>query len=168
MPRKVASVSDMAGELLACLCAQLAGTPAGPVCWCCVRHADTVPTADACACECDLPGGAHANGEAWVRVQQVVGTPVANRECERGRYMVTFELGSRRCVTTDSDLTCQELSDEAAWLAADGAAARRAVRCCPVLADRTLGQVLQVPTGPLGGCAGWVTTVAVQVSECAC
>jgi hypothetical protein len=159
----------LAQQLLACLTAELAAAPAGPVCVAALRHSATVAPADACMCECvDGAGQPAGQGEAWVRVVSAT-MPGLDRQrgCPRPEWQVTYELGSRRCVTTLDGAgrppTAAEADADAVSLAGDAAAHRRVLGCCPGLDERVQAALAQLPAGPTGGCAGWVTRLTVGV-----
>jgi hypothetical protein len=156
-------------QLLTCLTTELAAAPAGPVCTAALRHSAVVAPADECACECtDDTGAVVGQGEAWVRI--VSATMAAldrQRGCPRPQWQVTYELGSRRCVTaldaSGRPPTTAEASADAVRLAGDAAAHRRTLACCPALDERVQAALSQLPAGPAGGCAGWVTRLTVGV-----
>lgn len=158
----------MAGELLGCFCERLAATPSGPVCACYLAHEASVVPGDVwCGCDC-----ASGQGQAWVRLMQAVLAAPAPRPgpCSHGRLNVTFELGSRRCVTVINEGGAPPdpvvLAADAERLAADAHAARQVVRCC---VEGPLLGFTQSPIGPMGGCAGWTTQLTVgPISECGC
>lgn len=167
-------VGALAARLLDCLCAQLALSPGGPVCACCLSHSGVGAPADECDCPCP-DGESVGQGQAWVRVAAVVATPTVNRGsgCTHGRWSPTYELGSRRCVSVVDGAgnapSCQTRTDEAVLLAGDAAAHRAVVRCCEALKDIDITVVNQLPDGPAGGCAGWLTLVTVgPLRECGC
>ncbi|MBP2703524.1 hypothetical protein JOL79_06890 [Microbispora sp. RL4-1S] len=163
----------LAEALLACLCAELDDTVAGPVCVCCL--APGPEPADCCTC----PGG---EGRAWVRVTRIFPTSARfplpavdpGRCATDGSYAVELELGVYRCVATiDDDGTppsCDQRTADAVKLLDDAAAMRRAVSCCFPRTELGRGRAVVVgewrPIAPEGGCAGGALLVTVESGDC--
>lgn len=164
----------IAEELLACLCSSLEGTLGGPPCRCCIYPGADVPM-DACG----TSGG--RNGQAAVRIGSITPTTsfpnggVTPSRCQNLTWSLELELVVYRCVSTVDDNgdapSCDALRYDAAMLADDAAAMRRAVMCCLGDADDpcNMGTVIPGTYNPVpiqGGCGGGTMTVQIARTDC--
>lgn len=178
MPDEVPLIDQVAWpiaeELLACLCSELESTLGGPPCRCCIYPGADVPM-DACGTD----GG--RNGQAAVRIGSMTPTTswpnlvVTGGPCDSITWAVEYELVVYRCVSTVDDNanapSCDALRYDAAMLADDAAAMRRAVMCC--LGDPedpcSMGLVQPGAYNPVpiqGGCGGGSMTVTIARADC--
>ena len=161
-------VTPIAQALVACLCAELATTIAGPACQCCLRPGWPLPPMDNC-CNCG-----DGQGQASVQVgpiyptlkfpQRGVGSTL--NPCSEFVWAVELAVVVYRCVSCPDETSfpsCDELTLDARKLLSDAAAMRRAVMCCDWRDDRAIvpGDWRQI--GPAGCCAGGVMTVTVDL-----
>lgn len=165
-------IAEVAEDLYACVCAQVA-LLADPPNRCCLLAGATFELGvaineDMCRC-----------GTAWVRVASVapsVTFPSVQEEprnCRPPMYAVTLEMGVARCppIGTTQDLpTCPDWLAYSRKVLDDAAALRKAVFCCfgPMLSSRGLKYVLGAwePFGPEGLCGGGIQSVTVPVMAC--
>lgn len=148
-----------------CLCAQLAGSVAGPVCRCMVVHNTGIPVMDGCDCTCEPAG----HGDGWVRLVRLepeIGLNLATPQACPTGYQAVIELGAYRCVVTPDDgeaLPERDVTDMALMLLADMNATLRVLQCCEALRDRDIGVDFWQPIGPSGGCAGGALQIRVAL-----
>jgi|SRR5688500_2246151 len=162
-------VTQIATDLLGCLCDTLAQEPYVPVCRCYLKHSENLPPMDACDCACtvgDPP--VEGNGEAWVRVVEVGPAPSSRSGCA-GLLEIQLQLGVYRCIqgVVDEDGTIPAettLTTDALDLLKDFGAMRRAVRCCDAISDYDPVIGAWRPVGPTGGCAGGTLMVTLTRS----
>lgn len=172
-------VFPIAESLLECLCSLLPQTLRGAVCSCCVYPGTEAPM-DAC-CECRLPDGTAAEGQAWIvrgEQRRIAGglQDVATGEdrCANG-WAVDFTMGVYRCAAVldaaGDAPTCDQIEENAKALASDEAALRETIICCfPLLLEELgggrylVGGINQIT--PNGGCMGTTMDVTVEFSDC--
>ncbi|MGW5819191.1 hypothetical protein [Streptomyces noursei] len=127
----------------------------------------------------DPPKLADGQGMAWVRVQQQQWVPptaarggqgqvtASGASCAGGgRWRVTFNLGTLRCVTVPKDgkpLPCEGQEKDAFVGFADAEIMRWVVTCCPAVKRLPLVAAQWNPLGPQGGCAGGVMALTVDL-----
>lgn len=166
----------LAEQLLDCLCVQLAETPGGPVCRCCL-HPGPVP-ADFC-CDCSDADGP-ANGQAGVRIVSQYPSrtfPAADTTVLFGcpgfsPWAGVLEMVVHRCVHVVDDRgrppSCEQLTLDTEIVLADAEAMRRAVLCCYADQDRAFLMNAWNPIAPSGGCAGGTMQVVVEFDRPCC
>jgi hypothetical protein len=153
-------VAPTLAALRECLGAELEHTLRGPVCRVAVRHAAGIPVGDGCGCECapDPDTGVAGQGDAWVRLVQLVPDaliPGGGSSCPAG-WSAVIELGALRCVPLSEDgsaLPAEVVEATAMEMLSDLNAMVR-VLCCSVLRDRDVTVDYYLPIGPAGNCAG--------------
>lgn len=166
-------VTPLAERLLACLCAELEKSLAGPVCQCCLRIGGKLPPMDVC-CSCE--GG---QGQASVQVVKVFpssgfpieGLNVRRLECTDWQWAARLQLVVYRCVSTVDDAgnppDCDHMAYDARKIWSDAAAMRRALACCEWAGDAAVVPEAWTPVDEQGACAGGRMTVLVELGpEC--
>lgn len=178
-------VLPYAERLVACLCAALADTVGGPPCRCSLVPGTAPPPADAC-CKC-----ATGNGQASVQITDLFAFPIgkfpqrgllAPNNCASFEWAAELTMVVYRCVsavTEDGFPSGNELAEDARKIAEDAAAMREAVLCCDWRGGapppgRLQAEQAQVaiggwkPLSPLGGCAGGMMSVLVNLGVSCC
>lgn len=165
-----------AERLLACLCAELALSPGGPVCTCCLRPGGALVPMDSCFCECD--GG---KGQASVQVLSIYPSSKFPRNsldqwdeaCEvTTTWVAELAMTVYRCVGVVDEQgnppSCERLEQDARMIQGDAAAMRRAFACCDWSNGRSKVPGPWTPVPPQGGCAGGFMTVRVDLGTLCC
>ncbi len=173
-------VLPYAERLVGCLCSQLALTPAGGTCQCCLRPGTAPPPADAC-CQCST-----GNGQASVQIGPIF--PVVEGKfpqrgivgtldnCTAYEWAVELIMVVYRCVSAADEKgypSCEELTADTIKIQNDAKAMRLAALCCDWRGADDLGDPPRMvlgewrPLNPMGGCAGGQMSVTVLLgSEC--
>lgn len=157
-----ALISPIMLSLRDCLSAELARSPAGPVCRAFLAWGQVPPSMDGCSCECTDVDGDHGQGDAWVRLVRLdpqtftSGGAATAMNCPLG-WLASIEIGYYRCTPLSEDggaLPAQEATDSALTMAGDMAALLRVLSCCQALDERQPAVDGFTPLGGIGGCAG--------------
>ena len=141
-----------------------------PVCRLPITFHQSLPAADACDCFCDDGG----QGQGWVRWVQTEpaqsGANVMGSPCADGLVDITVEAGVYRCwpVPQTGPLSQQEEETAALGMLRDAMALRKALQCCPTLANEQWELVREEPTGPQGGCIGVTIQARFLRFDCGC
>lgn len=168
-----AVINNLAGDLLACLCAALAPNP-NPPRYCCLRGGDevaqdiTARSGDEC---CEGLGYVKVNG-----IYPSTNFPEPDTEALTcvPAWAVELEMGVFRCAPgqVGTLVPCETWTSTAQQLMHDAQAMRRAFCCLVDGLPAGTGVLPQgwVPLGPQGGCTGGTMTVLVQVAldSCVC
>lgn len=165
-------ITPLAEALLACLEAEISVVD-NPPAVVCLRPGDRVePLLSTVGDEC-------CAGLAWVRVASFY--PSANfpdqdtavSKCGTSRWAAVLEMGAVRCspIPDKSSIPdCDEWTAVTRAILADGAAMRRALRCCFATATTSRQHVPGAwqPLAVEGGCVGGTMTVTVAANGLDC
>jgi hypothetical protein len=153
------TITPLLGDLLDCVCTQLA-TDGRAVCECCQVVSDILPPMTGCDCVC-----AGGQGRAWIRLVQAQWSQQRLEKCPTGWWELDIQVGVYRCITDHAGSTsCLNATADAVSVAADLASISKALFCCAALqaaAKWRLGAGRVV--GPDGGCVGATIDLTVQI-----
>src|SRR5690606_32812433 len=98
------------------------------------------------------------------------GANVMGSPCADGLVDITVEAGVYRCwpVPQTGPLSQQEEETAALGMLRDAMALRKALQCCPTLANEQWELVREEPTGPQGGCIGVTIQARCLRFDCGC
>lgn len=155
------SVALALADLGDCVCAELATTGAGPLCWCGLAPGAAVAWDHCGDCDNDVCG------IAWVRLDQMYPstqfpTPIVEMRC-RSPLAYRIEVGAIRCMPVAVDggsLPPERLAEVTIAQVADAAAMYRAMQCCEAV---RVAPEIYTPRGPQGGCVGGLWTAYLEV-----
>jgi hypothetical protein len=159
-------VADLLEAIAACLCAQITVDERPPVCFCGVIPGDRVVQNYGKSCEDDK------NGAAWVRLADMYPSEgigeqsISVKNCGSALGL-EIEVGMMRQMDAPDregyPPTDAELLAAANLTSGDAITMRRAISCCPALADKSYILGNWAPGGPMGVLIGgmWRITTAL-------